>query len=225
MKLIADIRLFASAALSTEGRFPQELACRTHSVALRRAVLRLREKGFSLGDSDHLYLNFTTALPEDEMCLCGHTDREHPWYRFVDVGATDLAALAEPASLPVILNAAERALSLAVPGDAAHRLVHDAIREAVEQGADMEVPFREKRHAKGRAVVYLRIRDDGLYAPLLRVYRTDGTEALREELPACVELTYLGEMQLSARRVTIRPRRSAWAEAQGLAPLSFCIQL
>jgi len=42
--------------------------------------MKLRESEFSLGEFDHLYINFTTCDMVDELNLSDEVDRYHPWY-------------------------------------------------------------------------------------------------------------------------------------------------
>ena len=83
----------------------------------------------------------------------------------------------------------------------------------------MLTKFKEKRSAKGSAVIYLRYLDSGKYRPLLRVTGTSGDLRLEEDLLDMITLDALGEIVLTTKRVTIRPRRNAYTEA--LNPIAF----
>ena len=62
-KPISDIRLYQSHVPNTEGHpHPAPLVGSSATITARRIALKLRERGFSLGDFDHLYLNFTSCL-------------------------------------------------------------------------------------------------------------------------------------------------------------------
>ena len=63
MKTISDIRLFRSTVPNTDGNpQPLSIGSRQLNLVLHRIVMKLREQNFSLGEFDHLYLNFTTQL-------------------------------------------------------------------------------------------------------------------------------------------------------------------
>lgn len=47
--------------------------------------MKLRENEFSLGEFDHLYINFTTCDMAEKMNLSNKVDRYHPWYRYCSV--------------------------------------------------------------------------------------------------------------------------------------------
>ena len=48
--------------------------------------MKLWESGFSCGDFDHLYLNFTTCPVEGEIAPSPRSvDKYHSWYRYYDV--------------------------------------------------------------------------------------------------------------------------------------------
>ena len=47
--------------------------------------MKLRENEFSLGEFDHLYVNFTTSAINGTMNLSDKVDKYHPWYRYCHV--------------------------------------------------------------------------------------------------------------------------------------------
>lgn len=61
MKVLRDIRLFTSQVPNKDGEpLPTAIGNKSLNVQVHRIVMKLRENGFSCGDFDHLYLNFTT---------------------------------------------------------------------------------------------------------------------------------------------------------------------
>ena len=137
------------------------------------------------------------------------------------MGVSEAALADESTPDSLAVAAAEKCLLLFGQDEAARQLVRSAVREALVQGEDMCMRFKEKRAPGLTAVVYLRLLDSGLYHPLLTVTDDAGLELLRADLPPCMELHALGEIRLSRKAVTILPRRSIFAE--GLSPLSFSI--
>lgn len=81
--------------------------------------------------------------------------------------------------------------------------------------------FKEKRSAKGSAVIYLRYLDSGKYRPLLRVTSTSGDLRLEEDLPDMITLDALGEIVLTTKQVSIMPRKNAYTGT--LNPISFML--
>ena len=79
--------------------------------------------------------------------------------------------------------------------------------------------FKEKKTEKAKATIYLRLLDSGKYLPLLCVVDSDNNEILSEDLPETIDLNSLGEIQLSGKKVTVKPRKNALASA--LKPISF----
>ena len=186
--------------------------------------MKLREMSFSLGDFDHLYLNFTTCIPVGEIRPAARsTDRETRWWRYVDIGV-DEAFLASPQEDELIYRVKQVLLSFAAD-DEARQAVVCAVQQAVVQGEAMLMRFKEKRSAKNCAVIYLRLENDGWYRPLLCVYDLAGNEILRRDLARSIDLMSIGEIQLISKRVTVKPRKNAYAFAQALQPVTFELNL
>ena len=82
MKIISDIRLYKSSDVDKY----VGLTNKSLNIAVRRVVMKLREQKFSLGEFDHLYVNFTVCIPEDKIELVDKIDSYHPWYRYCNVG-------------------------------------------------------------------------------------------------------------------------------------------
>ena len=72
--------------------------------------------------------------------------------------------------------------------------------------------FKEKTSSKRKAVIFLRFLDSCKFYPLLRVYDADDNLLLEKDLPEAITLDYLGDIQVSAKRVTIKPRKNAFTK-------------
>ena len=59
MKTISDIRIYKSTELNAH----TDIGKKEINIAVQRVVMKLREYDFSLGEFDHLYLNFTICKP------------------------------------------------------------------------------------------------------------------------------------------------------------------
>lgn len=217
MKVISDIRLYRSSGIDTYMGF----ANKALNLSVRRVVMKLREYGFSLGEFDHLYLNFTTLKPENTIKLNNTVDRYYPWYRYCDVGisqkeydnlgTTDCTAFVFEKIQHVLLELFD-----------AKGFIEPALVEA-KKNAEMLMRFKEKKSARGVATVYLRLLDNGKYLPLLCVNNTAGEEVFRTDLPETIDLSIIGELQLNNQKVTVKPRKNAFTNS--LQPLSFEIKL
>jgi hypothetical protein len=101
-KTLIDIRYYASNALNEIGQdlpskcsgffgFPESL----YHWGIRIATL-LSAKGFSIGEFDHLYINYTNAIHKGRMIFSQRTPAN--WLRYIDYGVNfeDLDSLKEP---------------------------------------------------------------------------------------------------------------------------------
>lgn len=210
MKIISDIRLYKSTELNTH----TDIGNKEINVAVKRLVMKLREYGFSLGEFDHLYLNFTICKPDGTFELIDKVDRYHPWYRYCDIGVTQV----EYDNLTIQLVYKKIRLALVNIFNIADNIIQDAIKEA-QKGAKMQFLFKGKKSAKATAKVYLRLLDSGNYFPLLCVTDLYGRELLRKDLPETIDLNIIGEIQLSSKKVTIKPRENVFTT--DLKPISF----
>jgi hypothetical protein len=212
-KVIADIRLYKDGS---------QFAEKSLNAMVKRIVMKLREKKFSLGEFDHLYLNFVVADREEKMFLSEEADRYHPWYRycFIPVEREFYDRLHAPESKDKIVQWLKTALItyFSTEGfDEAEILA--CIRQAMAQGEEMRMKFKEKVTGKRRAVVFLRYLDTCRYSPLLQVYDTEDHLLFSQDLPETISLDYLGEIQVSGKRVTMKPRKNALTTQ--MAPMVF----
>ena len=58
-------------------------------------------------------------------------------------------------------------------------------------------------------IIYLRFLDSCKYYPLLKVFDKEDNLLFKTDLPKTIELDYLGNIQVSEKRVTIKPRKNA----------------
>ena len=210
MKIISDIRLYKSSDVDKY----VGLTNKSLNIAVRRVVMKLREQKFSLGEFDHLYVNFTVCIPEDKIELVDKIDSYHPWYRYCNIGVTQ----SEYENLTIQLVYEKISLVLVNLFNIAEDVIQDAITEA-QKGSEMQMFFKEKKSTKATATIFLRLLDSGKYYPLLRVTDLDGQDLLCKDLPETIDLNIIGEIQLSAKKVTIKPRRNAFTT--DLEPISF----
>lgn len=91
MKIIKDIRICRSKIENIDGNsLPSDFGTKFLNAKIMRIVMGLRENNFSLGDYDHLYINFTTCNVLNNIGLAKRKiDTYHPWYRFYDVHVSE----------------------------------------------------------------------------------------------------------------------------------------
>ena len=222
-RIIADIRLFRSEGRTESGHFDMvSFGDKKLNAVVKRIVMKLRENGFSMGDFDHLYINFTLCELSAPMELSQEVDRYHPWFRHCHVRVArevyeSLGTMeCHEHIIPII---GEVLTAFFARGDSDEARIRDFIQEAVNEGEGMLMPFKEKTTAKRRAVIYLRFLDSCRYAPLLRVYDGAGSLLLERDLPQMVTLDALGELQVGLKIVTVKPRKNALTA--GKKPLVF----
>lgn len=216
-RIIADIRLFRSEGRNSSGHFDMvSFGDKKLNAVVKRIVMKLREHGFSMGDFDHLYINFTLCE------LSREVDRYHPWFRHCHVRVTreiyERLGTAESHE-HIVRMIGDVLTAFFARGDFDEARISDCIREAVTGGEEMLVPFKEKTTAKRRVVIYLRFLDSCRYAPLLRVYDGEGALLLQRDLPQSVTLDHLGELQVGLKKVTVKPRKNAFTA--GKKPIVF----
>ncbi len=226
MKTIKDIRIYRSNIENIDGNsLPAGFADKGLNATLYRITMKLREHDFKLGDFDHLYINMTTCPVKDQISVARRSvDRYSPWYRFYDVAVSgeQWESLTDTKSNDYVIAMVEQVLTKCFCANVQEaELVHACILEAVTNGEKMEMKYKEKQGAKNKAVIYLRYLDNTLFWPLLRVYDLEDHLLLEKDLPKDGRLDALGEIQLSAKKVTIKPRKNFFAE--GFEPITFML--
>ena len=176
--------------------------------------MKLRENEFSFGEFDHLYINFTTCEMAEQMNLSDKVDRDHPWFRYCSVHIeNDLySKLGTIETWDSIIRWIENVLIAYFTSEEFDETrISSCVQQAVEQGEDMLMKFKEKASTKRKAVIFLRFLDTCKFSPLLRVYDIEENLLFETDLPQTVALDCLGEIQVSATRVTIKPRKNAYS--------------
>lgn len=225
MNKIKDIRIFRSKLPNDNGMpLPEGFANKHLFVIIRRIVLKLRENNFSLGEYDHFYLNFSTFVGEGEILPAPRsTGPAEAFFRFFDVGISKqkYPVIEDPGSESFVLEKLEEALiRYGCADEQAKAAVRESIRAAVGQGESMLMLYKTKTCGNCTAKLYLRFLDSVRYYPLLRVFRGEDL-ILEKNISPMYKLIALGEIRLTANRVSIYPRQNAGAA--GLLPMHFDI--
>ena len=212
-KIIADIRLFKSDSQNEYGGYNTEsFGDKKLNAIVHRIVMKLREENFSFGNFDHLYINFTICDVSENIKLSDNVDRYHPWYRYCDIHIDDKSfqKLGNSEALDDIIHWLSTVLVTCFSSETFNESdILSCIHQAVEQGENMAMEFKEKITAKRKAVIYLRFLDSCKYYPLLKVFDKEDNLLFKTDLPKTIELDYLGNIQVSEKRVTIKPRKNA----------------
>lgn len=226
MPVIKDIRLYRSKVDNIDGNsHPNSFVNKELNIVIRRIVMKLRENGFELENFDHIYINLTTINIENEMVLSKRTiDRYHSWYRYYDVEISQslFDSLETKQCMDEVLTIVGRVLCHFFNSqDFTSDKIQSCILEAISKGENMTMMFKEKVTTKNKAIIYLRYLDSGRYFPLLRVLDLEDNILLEEDLPETNSLDAFGTIQLSTKKVTIKPRKNMFAE--GNEPISFAL--
>ena len=215
MKVIKDIRLYKSEEKNEYGNpIATSFADKKLNAVIHRIVMKLRENGFSLGDFDHLYINFVTFDITEKIYLSEEIDRYHPWYRncFINIEKELYDSIGKLDTYDFIINAIVDVLTTYfVTEEFDSKCIKYCISHAVEQGENMLMRFKEKKSTKRKAIVFLRYLDDCVYYPLLRVYDLDNNMLFEKDLPKTLTLDCFGEIQVSTKRIKIKPRKNAFS--------------
>jgi len=214
MKIIKDIRLYKSDTLNEYGNpIIENIDNKKINAITHRIVMKLRENGFSLGDFDHLYINFVTFDTSEKIYLSEKIDIYHPWYRncFVYIEKELYDNIGKSSSYDFVINAINKVLiTYFVTEDFDESFINSCVLQVVEQGEQMLMKFKEKKSSKRKAVIFLRYLDDCIYYPLLRVYDMEEKILYEKDLPKTLMLDNLGEIQLSTKRIKVKPRKNVF---------------
>jgi hypothetical protein len=222
-KIISDIRLYKSESRNEHGVYAIEsFSNKKLNAIIQRVVMKLRESEFSLGEFDHLYINLTTCDIGEKAILSDYVDKYHPWYRYclVHIEKDMYNKLDSLEDYGYIIQCVRNILVTYFSSqDFNETRILFSVQQAVEQGENMLMKFKEKVSTNRRAVIFLRYLDSCKFYPLLMVYDAEENLLLKKDLPETVMLDYIGDIQVSTKRVAIKPRKNAFTTQ--IAPLVF----
>lgn len=225
MNTIKDIRVYRSQIENIAGNsMPEQFANRILNIILHRIAMKLRENDFTMGDFNHLYVNLTTCAIEDKIAPSKRgKDKYHTWYRYYDAEVSQelFDTLETPQCIHPVIEIVEQVLINFCTAKFDSRFLHYCVSEAVSQGENMHMKFKEKKTAKNKAVIYLRYLDNGRYLPLLKLFDLKDTVLLEKDLPETDDLDAYGEIQLSEKKITIKPRKNYYAKS--LEPITIML--
>ena len=82
----------------------------------------------------------------------------------------------------------------------------------MDKGEEMLMLYKVKQTKNNKAEVFLRYLNNCQYFPLIRVYDPEGKMLLEKDLPKTITLDFCGEIQLSSKKVTIKPRKNIFSK-------------
>ena len=226
MNAIKDIRIYRSQTENIAGNsLPHEFANRNLSIILHRIAMKLREHDFTMGDFNHLYVNLTTCTIDGKIAPSQRgKDSNSPWFRYYDaeVSQAFFDSLETSDCIQSVIEIVKQVLiKYFCTAEHDSEFICSCVSEAVEQGENMLVKYKEKRASKNKAIIYLRYLDNCRYFPLLRIFDFEDTIILEKDLTETNSLDAYGEIQLSAKKITIKPRKNQYA--RNSEPITFIL--
>jgi len=231
MGKIRDIRLFESDWLNEDHQSIPDYIGKLFQYdsmdpldVIDRLLFLLRSRDFGFADFDHLYLNYTTVLPHGAMQRGKRTScREDRWLRWVDIGCDPevFNSWEHSRKRDYILSTIKDAV-LFMAEEENRELADTSIREVLEQGAQLRIPYKRKQRAEYRLDVLVRITDDLDFIPTMVITGEDGAVLYEQELKAYVRDAFIcqfSSFSLGRRSVRIMPRKNYESEFYELKPL------
>ncbi len=211
MKIIKDIRTFSSKIENIEGNsLPSDYGTKFLKAKIMRIVMGLRENNFSLGDYDHLYINFTTCNVINSIALAKRKiDIHNSWYRFYDVHVADdmFNNLDEKFIIETIKHILkENSCSKEFSKEELDSLIADIL----EKKDLFEVKYKEKVNSKRKAIIYLRYSDNCLFIPIIKIFDLENKLIFEKELSETNSLDDFGTLIVTNEKVVIKPKKSSW---------------
>lgn len=163
-KLILDIRYFESDVPNVDGTRPRQLG-RLFDLPVGqigdRVARKLREFEFTTGGAfDHLYINFSTAVPESRIAYAERSMRASPRIRYLDFGADPKAVnrLSQRKKEAWVIAATFDAVTYVAGKDAKQLERIQRIRDLMEEyGDDMPIVHKTKETKTYSVEIYYRI--------------------------------------------------------------------
>ena len=232
MKLIKDIRLFESDVPNVEGNpFPlhdmgrlyqyDSLACLD---VIQRLLFLLRNREFSFGKFDYLFLNFTPCIPHGKVHDSNRYElREAPKCYFVDIGCEVelFNSWKELEKRAFVLAVIKEAVLLKAPADV-QQLFVDTFAEVIDKGAKLLIPYRMKENSDYIVEILFRIDEEPDFIPLIRVTGKDGavvTEHTLRHYDRNEFITQFSTITIGKHFLRITPRKHWYTDFYGVKPI------
>ena len=219
-KTILDIRYYASDIENISGKslpsscskyfaFPKEL----HFWGSRIAR-RLENLGLSVGSFDHVYINYTSVLPEHTIQISERSPE--PWLRYVDYGVSyKLLNELSPLELEnFIIESTFKSLSVLCADDDEKLNKLNSVKYEVEKfGTELEIEAKRKETKSYSVVVSYKVNPSGASSCGLIDYKNikNGQSFKRKfiELKSYSDIyPLIGSITIKDGKIILKPRKS-----------------
>lgn len=234
MKLIADIRFFESETVDTTnppyiGEM-YKIDYKVLAAVAERFILRLREKRISLPDFDHIYVCVSPSLNNGTVEFSNReVDRYSPFYRFVNAGLcdTDFNLLSESKKIQTLISIAVQSVSLYLNEESICEDVTASADYILANGSESILVFKEKQGKNYSVQIMVQVLSFNAFLPFVRVL--DANNHILKEFKPCNVMTLdefsmqYGSINITAKMVTIKPKKNAFSSMYNFASLTFPI--
>lgn len=217
---LRDIRYFASNEPNeTGGRHPGDCSDffnfpKKLNYWGRRISQKIGADSLSLGSFDHLYINFTSVLSVDEICLSDRVSED--WFRYVDFGVNfeSLNKLNEQEMEAFLIESTFRSLLHLCGGVSAKQAIIEAVKTEVSRlGSEVELPVKMKETKSYSVIITYKLHpnDQPSYG-LVKYTNLKSGQSFQQKF---VELKYaddvfslVGSIAVKSGKIIIKPRSS-----------------
>ena len=235
MDLIRDIRLFEKegpnvnyTSLPGDMRGLYGFDGMDMQDIIQRLLFLLRHEGFTFGNFDHLYMNYTPSLPHGEVRLSQRSrDPYYPWYRFTDAGCNIglFQAMTMDEQRRFLSEAIRKAVHL--HADEYNCAIFDRCYDRVmELGPDLEIPYREKSGERLRLTVSTTISDEVDFLPIVRIFDPDGQLLQEHHLRSYGRDEFIMQFRtitVGKKSIRINPSKRYEAQFYSIGPLKYTV--
>ncbi len=227
-RVIKNISFFAeTSADNLDDRRDCGFCCpKTALAPTQRLLYALREKKFTLprmGKFDHIYINFTTRMPEGHSQLIGDLPvykGDHDCFRYVDVGVSreTFDSLNKKSGDWYLQTAVNVITAHFCRTEDERTAIYRLLADITAQGSAFETLYREKETSSLTARVSVAVAEDLTVIPLVSVTDREGNVLLEKRLAHMEPMDFVnqfGTLLLNSKRLTIRPRRNEHARDMG----------
>ena len=165
-KLILDIRYFESDVPNVDNTHPDEVGeiltlSKSSALVGARIARKLRELGFKTGEFHHVYINFTTVLPDGDIAFStSPVDKGHPWYRFIDMGVNrkTVNSMSSNQQMKWLETATLKVTSFLAGQNKQQLALVENVRELLKtHGKDLPILHKTKETTKDFVTIFYRI--------------------------------------------------------------------
>ena len=226
MNLIKDIRLFESLKENIDGEsLPSYIGKIYHldeselSIYILRLLFLLRYNQFSLGDFDHLYLNFTPIIEDESVELSKRSIIiEEKWFRYVDVGCSidSFNFLTDESKNQLILNMIKKTLKLFTNQD-----IDNYFKDIIDD--NIQFPYKEKINNNYLVKITARIINNMRIVPVLKIYENNNfkKDIVLDEMSRDKFIMQFSTIVIGKSSFVIKPRTSSLSKLYKVTPLKF----